>query len=71
MANRLKMAEHQAIIGLVGQGWSYRRIAAELGIDRETVSRHVKSGAEGEASAIRTTEHCRGGGAPAQGLSYF
>jgi hypothetical protein len=39
MANRLKMAEHQAIIGLVRLRWSYRRIAAELGIDRQTVSR--------------------------------
>ena len=48
MANRLKMAEHQAIIGLVRLRWSYRRIAAELGIDRQTVSRHVK--AEGVAS---------------------
>jgi transposase len=43
MANRLKMAEHQAIIGLARLRWSYRRIAAELGVDRETVSRHVKS----------------------------
>jgi transposase len=43
MANRLKMAEHQAIIGLARLRWSYRRIAAKLGVDRETVSRHVKS----------------------------
>jgi transposase len=41
MANRLKMAEHQAIIGLARLNWSYRRIAAELGVDRQTVSRHV------------------------------
>lgn len=44
MANRLKMAEHQAILGLARLNWSYRRIAAELGVDRETVSRHVKAG---------------------------
>ena len=43
MANRLKMAEHEAIIGLARLRWSYRRIAAELGIDRETVSRHVRA----------------------------
>ena len=43
MSNGLKMAEHQAIIGLWRLRWSYRRIAAELGIDRETVSRHVKA----------------------------
>src|SRR5690242_2539270 len=45
MANRLKMAEHQAIIRLARLSWSYRRIAAELGVDRETVSRHVKAAA--------------------------
>ena len=43
MANRLKMAEHQAILGLYRLKWSQRRIAAELGVDRETVSRHIKS----------------------------
>jgi hypothetical protein len=45
MANRLKMAEHQAILALAKLSWSYRRIAAELGIDRETVSRHMKAAA--------------------------
>ena len=43
MANRLKMAEHQAILGLHRLNWSYRRIAAELGVDRQTVARHVKA----------------------------
>ncbi len=43
MANRLDMAEHQAIIGLARLKWSYRWIAAELGVDRQTVSRHVKT----------------------------
>jgi hypothetical protein len=51
MANRLKMAEHQAILGLVRLNRSYRRIAAELGIDRETVSRHVKAAVEAEAGS--------------------
>jgi Homeodomain-like domain len=40
MANRLKMVNIQAVIGLLEQGWSYRRIARELGIDRETVARY-------------------------------
>jgi len=40
MANRLKMAKIHAIIGLLEQGWSYRRIARELGVDRETVARY-------------------------------
>jgi IS30 family transposase len=44
MANRLKMAEHQAILGLVRLKWSYRRIAKELGVHRQTVSRHVRAG---------------------------
>lgn len=32
-------------------GWSYRRIAAELGIDRETVSRHVKAAGQSAGAA--------------------
>jgi len=40
MANRLKMATINAIIGLLDQGWSYRRIERELGVRRETVSRY-------------------------------
>jgi len=40
MANRLKMAKIHAIIGLLEQKWSYRRIARELGVDRDTVARY-------------------------------
>ncbi len=43
MANQLKMAVAQAILTLQGLGWSQRRIAQELGIDRETVARYVHS----------------------------
>lgn len=43
MANRLKMAEARSIIALARMGWSYRRIAAEVGVDRGTVSRHVRA----------------------------
>jgi len=42
MANQLKMADQQAIIALAGHGWSFRRIADELGVHRETVARYVK-----------------------------
>ena len=42
MANRLKMARVQSILTLHAQGWSRRRIARELSIDRETVSRYVQ-----------------------------
>lgn len=41
MANRIKMAVEQSIMVLDERGWSYRRIARELGIHRETVSRYV------------------------------
>ena len=39
MANQLKMAVVHAILTLARLGWSRRRIARELGIDRETVAR--------------------------------
>jgi len=41
MANQLKMAMVNAISTLKERGWSQRRIARELGIDRETVARYV------------------------------
>src|SRR5215207_8394056 len=56
MANRLKMAEHQAIIGLARLNWSYRRIAAELGVDRQTVSRHVKASSLGDPPGVGPPE---------------
>ena len=40
MANVLKVAVVHAIIGLLDQDWSYRRIARELGVHRETVARY-------------------------------
>lgn len=42
MANELKVAKVLSIKTLHAQGWSQRRIARELGIDRETVARHLK-----------------------------
>lgn len=42
MSNRLKMANIQAVLQLHAQGWSFRRIAKELHIDRDTVSRYVR-----------------------------
>jgi transposase len=44
MANQLKMAKVQTIHTLHQQGWSQRRIAKELGIDRATVARYVGTG---------------------------
>jgi len=42
MVNQLKMAEQKAIEALAEKGWSQRRIARELGIHRETVSRYLR-----------------------------
>jgi DNA replication protein DnaC len=45
MPNRLKVAMIETILALRQRGWSQRRIAHELGIDRETVARHLKQAA--------------------------
>ena len=42
MANLLKMAISETIRALHRRGWSRRRIAGELGINRETVARHLR-----------------------------
>jgi DNA-binding NarL/FixJ family response regulator len=47
MANRIKVATESAILALWRRGWSFRRIARELGVHGDTVSRHVRV-AEGE-----------------------
>lgn len=41
MANQIKMATSTSIIELFERGWSRRRIARELDLNRETVSRHI------------------------------
>ena len=43
MANQLKMVLIETILTLHRRGWSQRRIARELGIDRETVRRYLRS----------------------------
>jgi orotate phosphoribosyltransferase-like protein len=42
MANHLKMAIVETIFTLQERGWSQRRIARELGISRDAVSRYLK-----------------------------
>ena len=42
MSNQLKMATIQAILSLRAQRWSFRRIARELGVHRDTVARYVQ-----------------------------
>lgn len=46
MANRLKVAKVLSISALHARGWSQRRIASELGIDRATVARHLARDAD-------------------------
>src|SRR6266568_1466325 len=48
--NQLKMDLQQTISTLSGGGWSQRRIARELGIDRETVARYWRLAREAEES---------------------
>jgi transposase len=54
MAHRVKVAVANAILVLAQRGWSFRRIAAELGIDRETVTRHVRAAERSANAAIST-----------------
>jgi transposase len=51
MANQLKVANVLSIRTLHDQGWSQRRIARELGVNRETVARHLKENAKSIAAA--------------------
>ena len=48
--NRLKVSLQQSIFTLTDLGWSKRRIARELGVDRGSVSRHLKSRAANAAT---------------------
>jgi len=42
MANQIKMAKSASIIELYEHGWSRRRIARELDLNRETISRYIR-----------------------------
>lgn len=48
MANVLNVALIESIQALFAQGWSRRRIARELGVDRETVGKYVSQGLAGQ-----------------------
>ena len=50
MANLFKMAMIDSIVAFHRLGWSNRRIARELGVDRDAVSRHIR-GAVAKAKA--------------------
>ena len=55
MANRLKMAIVHSIHHLHSLDWSQRRIARELGIDRETVRQYLLEGLDRSKPAIPPT----------------
>jgi hypothetical protein len=42
MVNQIKMAVRDSILLLYDKGWSRRKIAATLGLDRETVGRQIR-----------------------------
>jgi transposase len=42
MANQLSMAQRETVLTLLGQGWSKRKIARELGLHRDTVRRYAR-----------------------------
>ena len=48
MANVLNVALVESIRSLFAQGWSRRRIARELGVDRETVGKYVSQQSDGQ-----------------------
>jgi transcriptional regulator with XRE-family HTH domain len=52
MANQLKMALIETILTLQRRGWSQRRIARELDIDRETVGRYLRMAESASKPAI-------------------
>jgi transposase len=52
MPNQLRVAMIETILSLHHRGWSQRRIARELGIDRETVARHLRLAASDPNPAI-------------------
>jgi transposase len=55
MPNLLNVAMIETILSLHARGWSGRRIARELGIDRETVSRQLRQAASSSKPANAPT----------------
>src|SRR6516165_10140721 len=62
MANLLKMAMIDTILSFHRLGWSNRRIARELGIDRDAVSRHIHQALANSKAAKAPPGSEEGGG---------
>ena len=52
MPNCLKMPKKSQVLALLALGWSYRRIEAETGVRRETVSRYDEARQSNAAKAF-------------------
>ncbi|MBM4025399.1 MAG: IS21 family transposase [Planctomycetes bacterium] len=61
MANRIGMATEDSIRTLYERGWSKRKIARELGVDRETVDRYAPKPAKVTAGIIPVADPEAGG----------
>ena len=55
MANRIKVAIASTILTLRQHGWSFRAIARQLGVHRETVARYVRLAESGSKPATNPT----------------
>jgi hypothetical protein len=66
MANYLKMKQRQQVLALLELGWTYRRIEAETGVRRETVSRYDRAR---RANAAKVFLGSEGAVVPSEGLS--
>lgn len=62
MSNQLKMATIQTILSLRAQRWSFRRIARELGVHRETVARYVRQAESKQAVVSKPAKAPTGSG---------
>jgi transposase len=66
MANYLKMKQRQQILALLELGWTYRRIEAETGVRRETISRYDR---ERRANAAKVFVGSETSGVPSEGVA--
>lgn len=62
MANYLKTMKRQQVTALLELGWTYRRIEAETGVRRETVSRYDRLRRAKAAKVFAGSEGVEGGG---------
>ncbi|MFN9100378.1 MAG: IS21 family transposase, partial [Gemmatimonadaceae bacterium] len=66
MGNYLQMAKRQQVLALLDLGWSFRRIEAETGVRRETISRYHAALAAKAATVFPGSE-AAAGTAPEEG----